>query len=67
MSDQEVCNIVASTTSGDANEAANRVVERTLEMAAKESNMSIEDLKRLPEGNQRRSRHDDTTAVVIYF
>ena len=33
----------------------------------KESGMSIQDLQALPQGRHRRSRHDDTTAVVIYF
>jgi len=36
-------------------------------LAAKERNMSLEDLMRLPQGSSRRNKHDDTTAVVLFF
>ncbi len=48
-------------------EVATRLVERALEIAAEESGMSLAELKKLNPGRNRRSRHDDTTAVVMYF
>ncbi len=48
-------------------EVAKKLVERALEIAASESGMSLQDLRQLPPGRSRRSRHDDTTAVVMYF
>jgi hypothetical protein len=48
-------------------EVAAKLVERALEIAAEESGMSLSELKKLNPGRQRRSRHDDTTAVVMYF
>lgn len=47
--------------------AAGRIVQRALEIAAEESGMSPAQLRALPVGGARRSRHDDTTAVVMYF
>jgi len=47
--------------------AAERLVNRALEIAAEESGMTLAQLKTLPVGRSRRSRHDDTTAVVMYF
>lgn len=47
--------------------AADRLVQRALEIAAQEDGLSLAQLKALPVGRQRRSRHDDTTAVVMYF
>jgi pyruvate dehydrogenase phosphatase len=47
--------------------AAKRLVERALELAANESDMTMAQLLQLPAGRQRRGRHDDTTAVVMYF
>ena len=47
--------------------AADRLVQRALEIAAAESGITIEQLKALPIGRARRSRHDDTTAVVMFF
>eukprot|EP01031_Cornospumella_fuschlensis_P027005 gene27005-32627_t len=48
-------------------QAAQKLVERALEIAAAESGMTIHDLLKLPQGRHRRGRHDDTTAVVMYF
>lgn len=47
--------------------AAARIVQRALEIAAAESGMTPAQLRALPVGNARRYRHDDTTAVVMYF
>ena len=46
---------------------AQRLVERALEIAAEESGMSLSQLFQLSPGKSRRGRHDDTTAVVMYF
>lgn len=48
-------------------DAARALVERALQIAAMESGMSHSDLMKLAPGRSRRSRHDDTTAVVMYF
>lgn len=47
--------------------AADKLVQRALEIAAQEDGLTLAQLKSLPVGRQRRSRHDDTTAVVMYF
>jgi hypothetical protein len=44
-----------------------RLVQRALEIAAAESGLTMAQLKALPIGRARRSRHDDTTAVVMFF
>ncbi|RYH29000.1 hypothetical protein EON65_10055 [archaeon] len=60
--------VFQSQTAGlTQDQAAQRLVERALEIAAAESGMSVQDLLRLPQGRHRRGRHDDTTAVVMYF
>lgn len=35
--------------------------------AADNCNFTLEGLQALPLGRHRRSRHDDTTAIVMYF
>lgn len=65
LTDQEVVDIVKSSV--DKNKASNAVVEAALQRAALESYMTVEQLKTLPAGNHRRSRHDDTTAVVMFL
>ena len=47
--------------------AAEVLVEATLRRAAQECGMTYEALLSLPPGKQRRSRHDDTTAVIMFF
>ena len=47
--------------------AAEVLVEATLRRAAQECGMTYEALLSLPPGKHRRSRHDDTTAVVMFF
>ena len=51
----------------DKSQAASLLVETALVIAAKESNLSIEKLKSLPPGRERRCRHDDTTAMVMFL
>jgi pyruvate dehydrogenase phosphatase len=63
ISIQEAAEIVSQHP--DANVAATALVQAALVQAAKESNMSIDDLKSLPQGRARRGRHDDTSVVVI--
>lgn len=47
--------------------AANVLGQITLDLAARESGLTIDTLKGLPEGGKRRSVHDDTTVVVMYI
>jgi pyruvate dehydrogenase phosphatase len=65
LSDQEAVDIVKSCPNAD--EASAALVRRALETAARESSMSLEELMAIPSGAKRRSRHDDTTAVVMFF
>jgi pyruvate dehydrogenase phosphatase len=69
LKEQEAVDIVFQGMKNKDSEAvvAERLVTRALEIAAAESGLSLTELKRLPQGKHRRSRHDDTTAVVIYF
>jgi pyruvate dehydrogenase phosphatase len=49
-------------------DVAHLLVEEVLRRAAAEAGpMSLEDLKQLPPGRQRRSLHDDTTVIVVYL
>eukprot|EP01035_Chromulina_nebulosa_P019589 gene19589-25492_t len=65
LSDQEVIDIVSEYN--DPIKASEAVVEATLHRAAIENRFTIDQLKSLPPGRKRRTKHDDTTAVVIYF
>lgn len=65
LSDQEAVDIVKSCSDGKA--AAEMIVQRAITRAAEECNMTVDALKALPPGSKRRSLHDDTTAVVMYF
>lgn len=38
-----------------------------LQKASEQCGMTLEALQGLPLGKHRRGRHDDTTAVVMYF
>lgn len=48
-------------------EIAKVLVEKALTNAARESGMTLDELLQLPVGRARRSRHDDTTAVVLVW
>ncbi len=68
LSDEEAVAVVEQCLrEGTAHDAASKLVQRALEVAAEECGLSMEKLRALPPGNSRRSRHDDTTAVVLYF
>lgn len=69
LPDQEAVDIVRQglVQQWKEEDVANLLVDRALEIAAKESGMTLAELKKLPAGRQRRGRHDDTTAVVMYF
>lgn len=69
LSDEEAVQIVHSYMQRDQSSegAAAKLVERALEIAAGESFLTLEQLLSLPPGRQRRGRHDDTTAVVLYL
>lgn len=68
LSDKEAVEIVAGCLAQkDSNKAAYLLVERALQIAAEESGISFKDLKLLPAGSARRRKHDDTTAVVMFF
>ena len=42
-------------------------MQHALMKASDECGLTLEQLSSLPLGKQRRSRHDDTTAVVMYL
>ena len=67
LSDEEAVKIVGEQLqqSSGAQVAASVLVEATLRRAADECGMTYEQLLALPPGKHRRSRHDDTTAVVL--
>lgn len=68
LSDQDAVSVVSQCcASGQKDSAAKVLVERALEHAAQEAGMTIEALRSLPPGSRRRSRHDDTTAVVVFL
>ena len=48
-------------------EIAKVLVDTALTNAARESGMTLDELLQLPVGRARRSRHDDTTAVVLVW
>ncbi|CAM9206175.1 unnamed protein product, partial [Hapterophycus canaliculatus] len=41
--------------------------QRVLERAAENHGISVEELQEVPEGNRRRSMHDDITCVVFFL
>lgn len=68
LSDQEAVDVVASSVKdGVPAAAAERLVQAALSKAAEEAGLTLPDLLALPAGRQRRSRHDDTTVVVLFF
>jgi len=70
LSDQEAVEVVAASVlahDGSTEYAAAELVEATLSRAAELNNMSLDELKAIKEGSERRKRYDDTTAVVMFF
>ena len=66
LSDDEAVKIVEACGTNRA-QAAEALVNATLERASIECGMTKSELMALPAGRKRRSRHDDTTAIVIYL
>jgi len=64
LSPQEAVAIVEKSSTS---EAALHLVYAALEKAAVSRNLTMEQLLALPQGNKRRSVHDDTTVVVYYL
>jgi hypothetical protein len=69
VSDQIAVGIVHQGMQKNESETviAQKLVEKALEIAANESGISYGELKQLLPGRNRRSKHDDTTAVVMFF
>ncbi len=69
LSDEEAVQLVhqAKAKNQTCEQIAATLVERALAIAANESFMTLEQLYTLPPGRQRRGRHDDTTAIVLFF
>lgn len=65
LSDEQAVEIVSNCT--DPKRAAEALVNNALDVAAKNCDLNLEELMNLPAGSQRRSRHDDTTVIVMYF
>jgi pyruvate dehydrogenase phosphatase len=68
VNDEEAVDIVTKCCAENQSHlAAQMLTERALEKAAKESNISVEELKQLTPGRKRRSLHDDTTVIVQFL
>lgn len=75
LTDQDAVHIVASelrnmsahTEDQLKEHAAKKLVEAALAVAARERGLTLEELRALAPGRSRRSHHDDTTAVVMFF
>jgi pyruvate dehydrogenase phosphatase len=68
LSDQEAVDVVSQAIAdGVPQAAAERLVKEALTKASQEAGMELQELLELPAGRQRRSRHDDTTVVVMFF
>ena len=68
LSDQEAIDVVSQAVAdGVPQAAAERLVNAALTQAANEAGMELPDLLKLPPGRQRRTKHDDTTVIVMYF
>lgn len=63
LTDRLAVEIVASCD--EHSKAASILVEKTLESAALENGITIDDLKEIPVGSSRRQRHDDTSVVIL--
>ncbi|CAM9914357.1 unnamed protein product [Scytosiphon promiscuus] len=57
----------AAYDDGVPESAGDRLVQRVLERAAENHGISVEELQEVPEGNRRRSMHDDITCVVFFL
>ena len=64
LSDQEATCVVKRAIA-DGIDPALALREKALQVAANEAGMTVEELKALPPGKARRSRHDDTTSIVL--
>lgn len=68
LSDQEAVDVVATAIKdGVSAAAADRLVHSALSKASEEAGVALDELLALPPGRQRRSKHDDTTVVVLFF
>ena len=68
LGDQEAVSLVGECVRrNERDTAASLLVGAALRQAARECNMTEEQLLALPAGKHRRGRHDDTTVVVMYF
>lgn len=70
LSDQEAVDVVVGSIkahNGDTSNAAQDLVNATLTRAAEINSMTLEELKAIREGSERRKKHDDTTAVVMFL
>lgn len=50
---------------GDSMHVSQRLIAHALQCRAKDLGMTVEELRALPPGKSRRSKHDDMTALVI--
>lgn len=75
LSDQEVVDIVTENiktnekkgTLSIGQSAAEAVVKKTLDRAASECRMTVQELTNIPQGSRRRNMHDDTTVVILFL
>ena len=67
LTDQQAVDIVEANYKKNPTEVSQILINTALSVAAQECGMSLDKLKTCPVGRERRGRHDDTTAVVLYF
>ena len=67
LSEQEVADVATAALSRGATpeEIAQQLIDAALVKAAEAAKMRVDDLKRLPQGRERRSLHDDISVVVL--
>jgi pyruvate dehydrogenase phosphatase len=67
LSNEEAIEIAAGAlTAGRGPEGAcDALIEEVLRKAAKNCGLSVEELKNLPAGSDRRRKHDDITCICI--
>jgi|EP00624_Nannochloropsis_granulata_P002320 pyruvate dehydrogenase phosphatase len=66
LTNEEAVRFVGQTIAkGDGMHVSQQLIAHALEARAKDLGMTVEELRALPPGKARRSKHDDMTALVI--
>ena len=62
-----ICHLNFNNLNIPQGRAGEALVTAALQKASQQCGLSLEQLQSLPLGSQRRGRHDDTTALVMYL